>query len=72
MRLMRIEDSSVQTAMFNLIKHFRYFRTLFVSGKFINGSWYHDENTPIYENMEWLDGNPMIRLFDFILLLVIK
>ena len=62
MRLMRVEDSSVQTATLGYLVGRLGNGTdgiYYVSGTFTNGSWYHDDNTPIYENLIWKEqGRP--------------
>ncbi|CAO1377048.1 unnamed protein product [Diamesa serratosioi] len=62
MSLMRVENSLVQSATLNhLTGRFGNGNNglYYVSGSFTNGSWYHDDNTPIYENMLWrAEGRP--------------
>ncbi|CAO1417807.1 unnamed protein product [Diamesa hyperborea] len=64
MRLLRVEDSTEQTETLNvLVSMFGSgtFGIYFASGRNIDGSWYHDDNTPIYENMLWnSEGRPSL------------
>ena len=59
MRLLRIEDSSVEKLIFDFLavklgrRNFGIYR---ISGKNINGFWYHDDDTRIYENLTWQTG----------------
>ena len=59
MRLMRIEDSSVEKVIFEFLLEKLGGVTggvFHVSGKNINGLWYHDDNTRIYEDLTWQSG----------------
>lgn len=59
MRLLRIEDNTVQTATFAyLLDMFGKGNNgvYYISGTNIEGSWYHDENTSVNDNMQWKDG----------------
>lgn len=59
MRLLRVEDDSVQKATITyLLGRFGIGNDglYYVSGRNIDGSWYHDDRTPIYDNMLWRDG----------------
>ena len=59
MRLLRIEDSLVENVIFEFlaVKLGRGTGGAFhVSGKNINGLWYHDDNTPIYKDLTWQTG----------------
>lgn len=59
MRLLRIEDSAVQTATVAYI-HTRIGvgsgGIYHVGGSKRNSIWYHDDNTSVYENMRWKNG----------------
>lgn len=59
MRLMRVENSSDQTETINYLNRMFGLGTngiYYASGKEVNGSWLHDDSTPIYENMLWRSG----------------
>ncbi|CAO1342390.1 unnamed protein product [Diamesa tonsa] len=56
MRLMRIEDNSVQTATFAYLSDkFLDYGIYHISGRNIDGSWYHDDNTSVNDNLQWKD-----------------
>ncbi|CAO1397695.1 unnamed protein product [Diamesa tonsa] len=59
MRLMRIEDNSEQSAIFAYLSEMFIkgnYGVYHISGKKIDGSWYHDENTLVNDNLQWKDG----------------
>ena len=62
MRLMRVEDSTVQSATIAYLSTRFGIGTngiYYVSGRNNNGTWYHDDSTKIYENMIWRsEGRP--------------
>lgn len=75
MRLMRIENdftiNSIQAATFAyLSKMFAQTRggVYRISGTNFNGSWYHDENTLVSDNLQWKNGvrpiSGCLALFD--------